>query len=248
MLFVFRQQEIHLILAESSKIMYKYGMLILAINTASKNTSIALLEEKNSSINLIKEESWLSNNDEAEQLMPKIQSLLKDSGKEASKDFSQIEKVIAVKGPGSFTGLRVGITVANTISYLNKCPLYGISTFEYFWNAVKDMELAETSALLVYAGSKGVYVNLENEEDSAEIINLLELEDYLKNKKIKNVFGEISLEQKQKIKFLNFIDINKSFGEIISSVLSSKLKEVRLINPLYIKSPSITEPKSKCYT
>lgn len=216
-------------------------MLILAINTASKNTSIALLNEDKKAIDLIKEDSWLSNNDEAEHLMPKINDLLEKSG----KNFSQIEKVVVVKGPGSFTGLRVGITVANMISYLNKCSLYEINTFKYWWTAFEKFKPALHSALLIYAGSKGVYVN-KRREDSAEIINLFELADYLKNKKIKNVFGEISSEQKQEIISLNFINIEQSFGEIIASAISKGLKSVNIVNPLYIKSPSITKPKLKC--
>ena len=85
-------------------------MLTLAINTATSLTSIALLEEQK----LLGEDSWKSNNDEAEKLMPAISNLFKKN----KKDFSGIKKVIVIKGPGSFTGLRVGVTIANTIAIL----------------------------------------------------------------------------------------------------------------------------------
>ena len=48
-------------------------MLTLAINTATSLTSIALLEEQK----LLGEDSWKSNNDEAEKLMPAISTLFK---------------------------------------------------------------------------------------------------------------------------------------------------------------------------
>ncbi|MEK7547441.1 MAG: tRNA (adenosine(37)-N6)-threonylcarbamoyltransferase complex dimerization subunit type 1 TsaB, partial [Patescibacteria group bacterium] len=99
-------------------------MLILAINTASSKTAIALLEN----MEIIAEDSWDAENREAEKLMPAIHELLKKK----NKNYTDIDEIYAIKGPGSFTGLRVGVTVANTLAYLLNCQLFGISTFEYW--------------------------------------------------------------------------------------------------------------------
>ncbi|MEK7127054.1 MAG: tRNA (adenosine(37)-N6)-threonylcarbamoyltransferase complex dimerization subunit type 1 TsaB, partial [Patescibacteria group bacterium] len=99
-------------------------MLILAINTASSKTAIALLEN----MEIIAEDSWDAENREAEKLMPAIHNLLKKK----NKNYTDIDEIYAIKGPGSFTGLRVGVTVANTLAYLLNCKLFGISTFEYW--------------------------------------------------------------------------------------------------------------------
>jgi tRNA threonylcarbamoyl adenosine modification protein YeaZ len=219
-------------------------MLILAINTASSFTNIALLEES-----ILAEDSWQSSNDEAEKLMPHIAELLKKTG----KDFSEIEKVLVIRGPGSFTGLRVGVTVANTISYLNKCELYGITTFEYWWTAAVEKidetaqeeqaeQKAKKSALLIYAGRKGVYVNSKG-RDHAEIINLYELNNYLKNKEIKTVFGDITEEQKAEISYSDFKELNMTFGKIIEKIPLNDLKPVKIVKPHYIKPPAITKSK-----
>ena len=122
-------------------------MLTLGINTASSLTSIALLQNGK----LMGENSWQSSNDEAEKLMPAIAELC--------KDLTAIDQVIVISGPGSFTGLRVGVTVANTIAYLNKCELYAVDTFDYWW--AKDVPAKE---LLIFAGSKGVYVNKDGDK------------------------------------------------------------------------------------
>ena len=105
-------------------------MPTLAINTASSKTAIALFEKRG----LIAQDSWQSQNDEAEKLMPNIDALFKNN----KLKYEDIEKVLVVKGPGSFTGLRVGVTVANTIAYLNKCELYGIDTFSYWWHGIEQ--------------------------------------------------------------------------------------------------------------
>jgi len=44
---------------------------------------------------------------------------------EQSKTWSDIEGLIAYKGPGSFTGLRIGLTVLNTIADTNGVPIVG---------------------------------------------------------------------------------------------------------------------------
>lgn len=202
-------------------------MLTLAINTASTKTAIALIDKK------VVEKSWKSKNNEAEKLLPEIAMLLKKS----KKSFSDIDRVIVVKGPGSFTGLRIGVTVANTIAYLNNCKLYGIDTFEYWRSTDKE------TALLIYAGSGGVYASIKGKKP--ELINLPDLNKFLKKNKIKKVFGEISLEQKKILKNVTFIETKLSFGRIIEKMYPeiNARKSVKMVEPLYVKKPQISEKK-----
>jgi tRNA threonylcarbamoyladenosine biosynthesis protein TsaB len=57
----------------------------------------------------------------AQIVLPMIESLLKDHSLEL-KDITAIE---VNPGPGSFTGLRVGITIANSLAFLLKVPVNG---------------------------------------------------------------------------------------------------------------------------
>lgn len=203
-------------------------MLTLAINTASTKTAIALINKK------VLEKSWKSKNNEAEKLLPEIATLLEKS----KKNFSNIDHVIVVKGPGSFTGLRIGVTVANTIAYLNNCELYGIDTFEYWRSTDKE------TALLIYAGSGGVYASIGNKKP--ELINLPDLNKFLKTNKIKKVFGEISPEQKKMLKNVSFLDRKISFGRIIQKMYPGIVgrQSVKMVEPLYVKKPQISDRKS----
>lgn len=239
-------------------------MLILAINTASSKTAIALFKKEKHIVKIIAEDSWAAENREAEKLMPAIHNLL--GSPPDTLNYSDIGEIYVIKGPGSFTGLRVGITVANTLAYLLGCKLYGITTFEY-WHT------AQPYPVLIYAGSGGVYFSsppsagLANKSfakqntisssvrrtgASPSLLQLSETEQILKSKKIKTVCGDIAIQQKQYLKQcskpVKFISCKKTFGEIMKKIIESQtLKPVKIIKPVYIKPPGITKSK-KCST
>lgn len=194
-------------------------MLTLGINTASSSTSIALLQDGK----LIAEKSWQSHNNEAEKLMPAIAELC--------DDLTAIDQVIVISGPGSFTGLRVGVTVANTIAYLNKCDLYAVDTFDYWW--AKEIP---GENLLIFAGRKGVYVN---KDGKTELTPLDEV-------KVEGpIFGDITKEQKEEIG-AEFIQTEETFGQTLEKIAAKNLKSVKMVRPNYIKNPEITKPKKQC--
>lgn len=90
--------------------------MILSIDTFSDNFSVALLEDSKviGCITLLKPKPF------SEILMPEIDQLLVKTGRSKTK----ISAVVVNKGPGSNTGLRVGVTTAKTISYVLDIPLY----------------------------------------------------------------------------------------------------------------------------
>lgn len=205
-------------------------MLILAINTATSKTCIALLEDTS----LLSEDCWLSNNNEAEKLMPSIDNLLKKN----ERKFQDISKIILVKGPGSFTGLRVGVTVANTIAYLNNCPLSALTTLDY-------LHYQNEGAVLLFAGNGAVYLS-KKMGDTAEIIDLPDLPPALEG--ISQLSGDISSEQMALIGNIKFIEPSKSFGEIMEEFIATNPSEQKIIEPFYIKEPAISKSKQICFT
>lgn len=213
------------------------ALYTLAINTACSTTSIALFKKEGGEILLMAEKSWQAKNDEAEKLMPEISSMLKKS----KLEFKNISEVFVIKGPGSFTGLRIGVTVANTLAYLNRCKLFAINTFEYLHHF-------GDCPVLLFAGSGGVYLSI-GKSKKALLIKLDELNSVLKKEKIKNVCGDISAEQKSILENVKFIESKKTFGQIMCKVLSLKHQPQKIVEPFYIKEPGITQSKKiPCYT
>lgn len=121
--------------------------LILAIETSIKSGSLALFD----GVRLI--DGWMGNNDlsRSEDLLPEIARLL--ARNEVS--LNQLNRIAVSIGPGSFTGLRVGIATAKGLKAAVGCLLDGVSILEAM-NGVFDDSQNENSkkktAAVVSAG------------------------------------------------------------------------------------------------
>lgn len=98
-------------------------MKYLFIDTSSSFVNIYII--KNNTILVSK--SYHTLKDMANSIMP----LIRESFNEVDFKANDIDKIFVTVGPGSFTGVRVGITVAKTISWSLSIPVYPISTLEY---------------------------------------------------------------------------------------------------------------------
>ena len=201
-----------------------YPMLILGINTALKETEICLVDGTKT----IAQESWVSQNDEAEKLMPSIKKLLKAS----KKTFEDLEAIFVIKGPGSFTGLRIGVTAANALSYMLQIPLYTMDTFQYLW-ALHGAH----GSLILYAGRKEIY--LQKDPDSRPI--LLKIEESKKEiKKANNLFGMLHEFQEPEFEYKK---AKQDLSKILTKLDIKKLKKEKIVKPNYVKGPGISAPK-----
>jgi len=94
--------------------------MILCLETATPVCSVALCDRKG----VISSRESHENKSHARQLTVFIEELLK----EANVLPAELEAVAVSKGPGSYTGLRIGVSVAKGISYGASVPLIGIET------------------------------------------------------------------------------------------------------------------------
>ncbi|MDU2064189.1 MAG: tRNA (adenosine(37)-N6)-threonylcarbamoyltransferase complex dimerization subunit type 1 TsaB [Sporomusaceae bacterium] len=95
-------------------------MLILALDTATLVSSVALdTEEK-----LLAEFTLQTTKTHSEKLLPTIDALCRFAAVEPE----HIEAIAVSIGPGSFTGLRIGLATAKAMSYVRSLPLIGVPT------------------------------------------------------------------------------------------------------------------------
>ena len=92
---------------------------ILAIETATSSCSVAL-----SVGDLMFERSEIGNNIHSQKLLSMIEAVLSES----QINVSDLNAVAVGQGPGFFTGLRIGIGVAQGIAYGVNCKMLGISS------------------------------------------------------------------------------------------------------------------------
>ena len=101
-------------------------MLILAIDTALEACAVALLDTGTSKV--IASESQAMKRGHAEALMPMIARVMKESG----LTFAALDRIAVTSGPGSFTGLRVGLSAARGIALAAGKPVVGITTLSAY--------------------------------------------------------------------------------------------------------------------
>ena len=104
-------------------------MKILAVDTSSKLCSVAILEDKN----LIKKLELDNGLTHSETLMPLIQQLLN----ECSLSLNNINLLVSDIGPGSFTGIRIGVSSCKAFSDSLNIPCVGISSLEVLAYTIK---------------------------------------------------------------------------------------------------------------
>src|SRR5581483_12051710 len=97
-------------------------MLILAIDTALDACAAAVLNTETGKA--IAVESQLMKRGHAEALMPLIGRVMSDAG----TGFADLERIAVTTGPGSFTGLRVGLSAARGIALAADKPVVGVTT------------------------------------------------------------------------------------------------------------------------
>jgi tRNA threonylcarbamoyladenosine biosynthesis protein TsaB len=97
-------------------------MLILAIDTALDACAAGVLDTD--AAKLIAQESLIMKRGHAEALMPLIARVIKQAG----IAFAALDRIAVTTGPGSFTGLRVGLSAARGLALAADKPVVGVTT------------------------------------------------------------------------------------------------------------------------
>ncbi|WP_062106564.1 tRNA (adenosine(37)-N6)-threonylcarbamoyltransferase complex dimerization subunit type 1 TsaB [Bacillus niameyensis] len=95
-------------------------MKTLAIDTSNEVLGVALLSEEA----LIGEYITNMKKNHSVRVMPAIEKLLSD----CETSTAELSKIVVAKGPGSYTGVRIGVTIAKTMAWSLGIPLVGVSS------------------------------------------------------------------------------------------------------------------------
>ena len=149
-------------------------MKILGIDTSSSSLSVAVMDD-----DLLKGEFTLNHKlTHSEQMMPLLDSLLSH----LELKMSDIDLIGVSVGPGSFTGIRIGVAAANAMAMALDIPVVGISSLEAM--AYTAGETAYTIVSTFDAQRDRFYFNAYRLEDSElkalEAEDVLEKEDLIK--------------------------------------------------------------------
>src|SRR5215218_1346035 len=131
-------------------------MLNLAIDTALDACAAAVVDTRNAKV--IAQESQAMKRGHAEALMPLIARVMK----EANVGFAALDRIAATTGPGSFTGLRVGLSAARGIALAAAKPVVGVTTLTAYAAPVVSRNATHPVLSAIDARHDQVYFQVVN--------------------------------------------------------------------------------------
>jgi tRNA threonylcarbamoyladenosine biosynthesis protein TsaB len=161
--------------------------MLIAIDTSTRLIGVALYD----GVQIISEMVWLSQQYHTVELAPTVSALMERAG----IPLSELKVVAVALGPGSFTGLRIGISLAKGMALAGRLAIVGVPTFDILAAAQPPGDLP--MAAVLQAGRSrlavGWYKNYSGKWKSDHQIQVLtprELADRIKSPTI--VCGELS--------------------------------------------------------
>jgi tRNA threonylcarbamoyladenosine biosynthesis protein TsaB len=217
--------------------------MIICLETATNLCSVALID--NAGLVSLKESDDLKSH--ASLLTVFAEEILKNQGMKAS----DLDAVAVSKGPGSYTGLRIGVSVAKGIAYGASIPLIGIeTTLSMFWGMKKTISESEIDPLfcpMLDARRMEVYYAIYNsmgkkiKDISAEIVTKDMFTDVHESQRI-IFFGDGAKKCKEIINHKNAIfaeDFRISAAHMHKPVFQAfnkrEYEDVAYFEPLYLK-------------
>jgi len=204
-------------------------MKILFINCAIPNSFVALIVDEQIQIKSIEQGK------ESDQLILKIEELLEEN----EIQVSDLNKIYLINGPGSFTGLRISVTIANVWAHEMNIKLVPINTFNFLRKYIDDDQLP-----LVMKAGKNDFFMVEKpgkiEKNDIDIINQAEME----NKNIGQIYAFI-FDQSLVVNNLDIVKIDQlselKLIKTIKKIIAMNNQEFDQVEILYIRPPAISK-------
>lgn len=187
----------------------------LFIDTISKEANIILFDDNRQIVD--KNKSIIKWN-ESSTIMPKIDELIKQN----NISYIDIDNIVIVNWPGSFTWVRTSVLAANSINYIIKKNMTAISFFDMYDNYP-----------ILKSSSKRDCFFKENAESEIKIISNEDLKNLLETKNIKKIYWEIDINIFEWLELFEKID----YDSIIKKLEFDNKKQIQA---LYIKKPNIS--------
>ena len=220
---------------------------LLLIESSNEICSVALSQEKS----IIQEKYIDKPNSHSVYLAPFVNEVLNN----ATMSINELDGVVISDGPGSYTGLRIGSSLAKGICLGAGIPLMAVSTLKGLAKkALNDYPSVDQAIALVDARRSDAYVGVYNQQ----------LKPLIKEQFI-TINSELKIEKSNAVvvgsgamKFINELDVKKELKHSESVLYAKDLLDEAMLKwakqdfvdltsyePNYIKSVFVTKPKSK---
>ena len=222
----------------------------LAIDTSTNTASLALVRESE----VIAELTWQCGQNHSTELLPRLASLLS----QAKLSIKDINSIIVAKGPGSYNGLRVGISTAKGLAFSLGIPIVGISTLE-----VEAYQHADTNLPVcpIFNAGRGeiataIYQTRRNKWQQIISEHITTMETLCPQIATKTIFcGELtaSIADQLRRKLKQKAIISSPAARLRRAGFLAELGQKQMeagnfdnpatLQPIYLRRPHITKPK-----
>ncbi|MDO4271472.1 MAG: hypothetical protein Q4C83_00595 [Candidatus Saccharibacteria bacterium] len=113
--------------------------MYLAIRSDNPQAEIYLVDDSGK---VLAQKVWVADRTLARDLPGEVDELF-------GGDYDQLTGIIAYQGPGSFTGLRIGITVANAVAYAQKVPMAAVAGDNWLTDGVAKLAAGDTTEIVL---------------------------------------------------------------------------------------------------
>lgn len=194
-------------------------MISLFISTATKRLILAIIKDNK----IVYNYNEYNDNTLSERIMPVIDDAFTKSNITANN----IDRIYVVNGPGSFTGIRVGITIAKTIAWSLKKEIYTISSLELLSSTKVNTNYL---APLIDARRGYVFAGLYDNE-----LNLIKKENHVLLNDFKNEIKDYDVTYISEDEFDFAIKSDYDLIKLLQKHINDKPQNPHAVNPNYLK-------------
>jgi tRNA threonylcarbamoyl adenosine modification protein YeaZ len=180
-----------------------------------------------------------NNKKHTDDLLVKVDEKLKDAG----ISVHDLDSIGVCAGPGSFTGIRVAISMVKGLAVNSKAKIFELSNFDAF--SGND---SKNYVCVLDGFSSFVYVKFVNENSvSSECIDVKELAEKIKNENILDVFVLTEKTQNNLFKYEIHSQIveNNIIDAFLRKVENNETVELNQISPVYLRASQAEIERNK---
>ena len=189
-------------------------MLSLILDSANKELGVALAQD-GTLLDEIRYEAWQR---QSELMIPEIENIFKKN----NVNPKEISEILVTKGPGSYTGVRIALTIAKVYGYALNIPVYAFSSLE----VLADLE--KPSICLINARSNRSYFAVYEKGNAIvndQVLTNDEVIKYVSEHKDYVICGETS-----------YLDLVSENSDVLKNMLALKNDSYKVENILKLKA------------
>lgn len=158
--------------------------------------------------------------------------------KEASIDVKEIDKIMVVNGPGSFTGLRIGVTIAKSLAYLLEKDVICLSSLK-----IRAISVSHDYCMsLIDARHDNYYMGLYDKNNNCVIQEEFVHKDRVLEK-IHKYHPLVISDKNFMIEDVEVLKVALDINKIVHYYKDSDMINAHLVVPNYLKLPQVLEKK-----